>query len=237
MIHIKNLSVNFGTQRALHSASLSLPDKGIVGLVGPNGAGKSTLLDVLSGFIKPTGGETRLADHIADQSMLSEYFCRLHQRLVVPTGLKAGDYLRLCAYPKLATTRRIFDIYWSKHDDFKPYWSSHLHALMETSGVSTTRNIEQHSYGQQRLVSIIAVMLSRKQILLDEPFAGIAETMKAALKQAILAESRKRLVVVIEHDLDVLRTICDLLIVLVAGEVRAVYDHELQFADLLEYFV
>src|SRR5512135_195780 len=61
MIDIKNLTMDYGTTRALDSVSFSVNEKEVVGLLGPNGAGKTTLMRILTTFIYPTEGSATIS--------------------------------------------------------------------------------------------------------------------------------------------------------------------------------
>lgn len=244
-LELTDVTQRFGRVRALDRVSFQLPASGVVALVGPNGAGKSTLLDVLFGALRPSHGHVIRAGTTKSLtgSFLYRYFTRLHQRVVMPEDVRAAAYLCLALNPRQAWT--LSDMLardWCEPGGFEerlPSWSLNLlRSAAILKGIEMP--IGQLSYGQQRVVAMAALFSvpGRRGILLDEPFVGLADAAKTAVREAITSYAERRLVVLAEHDLDVAREIADEMIVLVGGQLVAHYKGDaVRSADLLGHFM
>jgi ABC-type uncharacterized transport system ATPase subunit len=83
------------------------------------------------------------------------------------------------------------------------------------------------SWGQRRLAAIGAVLMtSKKIILLDEPFVGLSEASAEALHELLLSEARRRLIVVVEHDLDRIRKLTKMILALAGGRIARSWSQD-----------
>ena len=197
----RDLVVKFGSVAALNGCSITFPCRGLVSLIGENGSGKSTLLDVLSGFVSLSSGRlVSGSNRELTRSQLMHAVTRVHQRVVLPKELGVYEYLAICARPRLAgspfTPKAFFE-------EGKLSTDSPLGKLPALAGIDDlTRSVDRLSWGQQRIVSICGALMTRKTvILLDEPFAGIVNSLGVALMEVLAYEACRRLIVFAEHDL------------------------------------
>lgn len=206
---VEGLSVRFGELKALDGVSFSLPEKGIMGLIGPNGAGKSTFVDALSGFL-PRHGGTVLLDG-ADLAGLTPTerarrgLRRSYQQDRVPPELTVEAYLRFVARVRLGR---------EEIDGTLAFFGCPP-ATERLSGVDV---------GTRRIVEVAAAVLARPRVLiLDEPAAGLSHEEHLALAQRLKAipERFGVALIIIEHDLDLVRSVCPWLTVLDFGKVIA----------------
>ncbi|MFK0073333.1 branched-chain amino acid ABC transporter ATP-binding protein/permease [Arthrobacter woluwensis] len=206
---VEGLSVRFGELKALDGVSFSLPEKGIMGLIGPNGAGKSTFVDALSGFL-PRHGGTVLLDG-ADLAGLTPTerarrgLRRSYQQDRVPPELTVEAYLRFVARVRLSR---------EEIDGTLAFFGCPP-ATERLSGVDV---------GTRRIVEVAAAVLARPRVLiLDEPAAGLSHEEHLALAQRLKAipERFGVALIIIEHDLDLVRSVCPWLTVLDFGKVIA----------------
>jgi ABC-type branched-subunit amino acid transport system ATPase component len=231
-----DLVVKFGSVAALNGCSITFPYRGLVSLIGENGSGKSTLLDVLSGFVSLSGG--RLADGTngaLTRSHLLNAATRVHQRVVLPEGLRVYEYTAICARPRLAgspfTPKAFFE-------ERKLSTDSSLGRLVALAGISDLACPVDHlSWGQQRIVSVCGALMTPKPvILLDEPFAGIVSSLGVALMEVLADEACRRLIVFAEHDLAYAAR-ADRVVVLKQGRVASDFGGgELPESSLMQYF-
>ncbi len=205
---ISNLTVNFGAVTALDDVSLTVPYGEVVGLVGPNGAGKSTLVDATTGFLASYSGTVRV-----DGAQIDALPAYKRARVVRRTfqqdrtigELTAEGYLRLSAAPGTTTTqiREIIDFVGCPHSQ------------------TPLRSLDVRL---RRLLMIGACLTGRpKAILIDEPAAGLSAEESIDLA-ARLAEIPARFdcgLLVIEHDMELVRLVCTSLVVLDFGKVIA----------------
>lgn len=210
LLEVRGLTVAYGEITVLGGeVDLVVPEGTVMGLIGPNGAGKSTLTDALTGFVRPSAGTVTLAgrrlDTLAAHQRSAAGLRRTFQQDRVPTGLTVGAYLRFAA-------RRRVD-------------RAELEEICGFFGCPPpTRHVSELDVGSRRLLEVAATLLSRpKLIILDEPAAGLAHTESMALAERLI-EVPKRYgssVLLIEHDLDMVRRACATVVVLDFGEVIA----------------
>ncbi|MBO9624776.1 MAG: branched-chain amino acid ABC transporter ATP-binding protein/permease [Microbacterium sp.] len=209
VLTVEGLTVQFGALKALDDVSFQVPAASIMGLIGPNGAGKSTFVDAISGFLPKHGGRVLLGDR--DLAGLSPTrrarlgLRRTFQQDRVPPALTVGAYVRFVARRRLA--------------------ASDIDEVLEFFGCPPARaRLSSVDVGTRRLVEVAANVVSRPRLLiLDEPAAGLSHDEHLALA-ARLRELPTRYgvaLIIIEHDLDLVRSVCPTLTVLDFGRVLA----------------
>lgn len=160
-----NLVKLYGHKKVVDMVSLQLEPGEIVGLLGPNGAGKTTTFHMMTGLIRPSGGEVKLVDKdITDMPM--------HKRARMGIGYLAQE---ASVFRKLTVRNNLLAIF-----EMLPMTRSErferLEALLEDFSISHLAGQKAHSLsgGERRRVEIArALVTDPKFILLDEPFAGI----------------------------------------------------------------
>jgi branched-chain amino acid transport system ATP-binding protein len=201
------LTRQFGGFFALRDVDISIPAGEIRGLIGPNGAGKSTLIDVLSGRSTRSQGSVLMDGQEIHQYTPQERrhlgLARSFQRTSIFTTRTVRDQLELASH-------------W-KNDD-------NVQEVMDQLDLKQHQNqVASHlSYGHQRRLDLALALIGKPQVLLlDEPAAGL--TMQESLRLAqLLRDLVKRwqiTVLLVEHDMDVVFTVCDRITVLNLGEV------------------
>jgi branched-chain amino acid transport system ATP-binding protein len=201
------LTRQFGGFFALRDVDISIPAGEIRGLIGPNGAGKSTLIDVLSGRSTRSQGSVLMDGQEIHQCTPQERrrlgLARSFQRTSIFTTRTVRDQLELASH-------------W-KND-------GNVQEVMDQLDLKQHQNqVASHlSYGHQRRLDLALALIGKPQVLLlDEPAAGL--TMQESLRLAqLLRDLVKRwqiTVLLVEHDMDVVFTVCDRITVLNLGEV------------------
>ena len=203
------LTRQFGGFFALKSVHLAVPRGEIRGLIGPNGAGKSTLIDVLSGRAARWSGSVKMFG--ADVSAMTAQqrrragLARSFQRTNIFPDLTVIDQLDLAA--RTAETPNIDEI----------MAELNLTAL-------AFRRAADISYGDQRRLDLALALIGRPKILLlDEPAAGLSikESLELAHGLKDLAARWGVTVLLVEHDMEVVFSICDRITVLHLGAILA----------------
>jgi branched-chain amino acid transport system ATP-binding protein len=203
------LTRQFGGFRALKGVHLAVPRGEIRGLIGPNGAGKSTLIDVLSGRAERWSGSVKMFG--ADISAMTAQqrrragLARSFQRTNIFPDLTVIDQLDLAA--RAAETPNIDEI----------MAELNLTAL-------AFRRAADISYGDQRRLDLALALIGRPKILLlDEPAAGLSikESLELAHGLKDLAARWGVTVLLVEHDMEVVFSICDRITVLNLGAILA----------------
>ncbi len=206
---VEGLTVEFGALKALDDVSLEVAPGTIMGLIGPNGAGKSTFVDALSGFLPKHGGRVLLdGQDLAGMSPTKRArlgLRRTFQQDRVPAELTVGAYVRFVA-------RRRLD-----HDE--------IEQTLAFFGCPPARSrLSSVDVGTRRLIEVAAHVLARPRVLLlDEPAAGLSheEHLELAKRIRELPTRFGITIVIIEHDLDLVRSVCPRLTVLDFGRVLA----------------
>ncbi|MDQ4214585.1 ABC transporter permease subunit [Microbacterium sp. ASV81] len=209
VLTVEHLTVQFGALKALDDVSFQVPAASIMGLIGPNGAGKSTFVDAISGFLPKHGGRVLLGGRdlagLSPTRRARRGLRRTFQQDRVPPLLTVGGYVRFVARRRL-----------SRAD---------IDEALAFFGCPPARaRLSSVDVGTRRLVEVAANVLAQPRLLiLDEPAAGLSHEEHLALA-ARLRELPARYgvaLVIIEHDLDLVRSVCPMLTVLNFGQVLA----------------
>jgi branched-chain amino acid transport system ATP-binding protein len=208
VLEIRDVTVRFGGVRPLVEVTLTFPP-GISGLVGPNGAGKTTMLNVLSGFVRPATGSLWFEGQALNQAphrRARRGLRRTFQAEQVVLELSARDNVRL-AVENLGAP------------------ASDVDRVLRAVGLeSPDRPGLRLSMLERRLVEIARALVGTPRlVLLDEPGAGLAEADARTLVPLIhrLAEADGTVVVLVDHDMDLVQTVCGELAVLDFGRLIA----------------
>jgi ABC-type branched-subunit amino acid transport system ATPase component/branched-subunit amino acid ABC-type transport system permease component len=224
-LEVRDVTVAFGGVVAVDGVSLRVEAGEIVGLIGPNGAGKTTMIDAITGFVEPRGGSVALNGR--DLRRMSTYkrarsgISRSWQSVELIDGLSVFENIQLAcdSRDKLAylstlirTGRR--DLTDAGRAAIREF---HLEPFLheDPSGIP---------YGHRRLVSIARAAASQPEILLlDEPASGLDETETRELAQLIrrLADVWGVGILLVEHDMSVVMSVCDKIAVLDFGKLIA----------------
>jgi branched-chain amino acid transport system permease protein len=218
VLEVHGLSVSFGQVKALSDVDITVPSHGVLGVIGPNGAGKSTLVDVISGFLPQAAGTVHLDGQPLTGSPTRRARAglrRTFQQDRVPPGLTVGAYVRFVARRRVSTTE--------------------IADALTFFGCPPARTpLSRVDAGARRLVEVVGHLLARPRVLLlDEPAAGLPHSEHVAFGHR-LRQVPARFgvsVLLIEHDLDLVRSVCSTLTVLDFGSVLASGPQDAVLAD------
>jgi branched-chain amino acid transport system ATP-binding protein len=211
----ERISVRFGGLMANEDVSLALAPGEVLGLIGPNGAGKTTLVNTLSGFQRPHGGSVRLAGRditgfapaaFAQAGIVRTFQAvRLFRRLTVAENVEVGLVARGTSRTEARRRARamLADL-----------------ELLHCADLSASAL----SYGEERRVGLVrALALEPRFLLLDEPAAGLASAEAEKLQRSILSirDHCGCGVLVIEHNMALVMSLCDRVHVLSGGKTIA----------------
>ncbi|HJZ38688.1 MAG TPA: branched-chain amino acid ABC transporter permease/ATP-binding protein [Solirubrobacterales bacterium] len=225
-LEVKNLSVKYGGTTAVDDASLTVRPGQVLGLIGPNGAGKTSLIDAVTGFTRMTPGSQLLLDG-KDISKLSATkrsrlgLGRSFQSLELFEDSTVLDNLRAASDPRdIGSYAR--DLLWPINP---PLPDTVLSTIREFDlEDDLDRQVEDLPYGQRRLLAMArAVATESSVLLLDEPAAGLGDAETAELAHLVgrLAKEWGMAVLVVEHDMNFVMSVCDELVVLDFGRTIA----------------
>ena len=224
---VDDLAIAFGGLAALGGVSFEAADGEILALIGPNGAGKSTVFNIVTGLYRPSAGRVtldgadllRLPPHeiarhgVARTFQNTEIFRPLSALDNVLVGehqrLRAGPLAALAWLPRVAREER------QAH--------ARAHALLERLGLADVAGVEAGSLPlgrQKRLEMARALATGPRCLLLDEPAGGLNPTETRALMELIvrLRDELRLTIVIVEHDMDLVMSISDRVVVLDHGK-------------------
>jgi len=217
------ISKKFGGFVAVDQVSLNVRRGTIHALIGPNGAGKTTCFNLLTKFVSPTTGRIfyngkDITGHSPMQIARSG-LVRSFQISAVFPNLSCHSNVRLAVQRKRG---RSFDFWRSERVLSK--LDEEADALIEDVGLMPFRSVpaSQLSYGRKRALEIATTLaLNPEMLLLDEPMAGMANEDIDRIAQLIRRVAKNRTVLMVEHNLSVVASLCDMITVLARGRVLA----------------
>src|SRR5262249_38859856 len=220
LLEVRALTKHFYHLSALSRVSLAVEPGELLGVIGPNGSGKTTLFNCVTGALRPSGGHVFLqgeditgltADHISRRG-LSRTF------QLIP-GFPATAVLETLLMAPRERAGTLLARLLRREEPGEP---ARPLGLLESLGIAGVRdNLAPNlSSAQQKLLDFgMALMPEPRLILLDEPLAGVNPTMINALVGHILElNARGHTFVVIEHNMEVVMSLCRRIVVLREGE-------------------
>ncbi|MCD1571988.1 branched-chain amino acid ABC transporter ATP-binding protein/permease [Agromyces mediolanus] len=218
-LSVTGLTVQFGALKALDEVSLEVPAGSVMGLIGPNGAGKSTFVDAISGFLPHASGTVRLGGTALGRMSPTKRarlgLRRTFQQDRVPPALTVDAYVRFVARRRV-TAEEVAEV-------------------LDFFGCPPARTrLAGVDVGTRRLVEVAANVLAKPRVLLlDEPAAGLSheEHLELGARLREVPARYGMAIVLIEHDLDLVRTVCSTLTVLDFGRVLASGPQDEVLAD------
>lgn len=218
MIEVEGLSKSYGSHQALRDVSFQVGEGEIVGLLGPNGAGKTTILKILTGYLQPDEGSVVVdgIDVVGDTRAAQTRIGYLPENAPLYPELSVQTYLKLIA-------------------DLKGIPRSEQMANLSEAIYATglqerlTQPIGQLSKGFRQRVGLAQAILNQPRLLiLDEPSVGLDPTQIVEMRYLIKRLAAHSTVLFSTHILSEVEAICDRVIILINGEVRA----DARLADL-----
>ncbi len=225
ILRTKDLTKYFGKMAAVHQVNLQLPEGIFTSIIGPNGAGKTTLINLLSGYLLPDAGQIFFQE--TDISRLPT-----HKR--VHLGI-SRSFQVMNIFPRLTVFQNILLPVLSrlrKNSVAFASWRSQKEAVAEAEGILQEVRLweerelpaGQVSHGDQRLLELgVAVASNPRLCFLDEPSSGMNPIERIKVLELVkkLATERKTTFVIVEHDMDVVFSLSDWIIVMNRGEILA----------------
>ena len=218
----KNLSKHFDGVKAVDGLSVDIEKGKITGIVGPNGSGKTTLINMLSGMIGIDDGMVVLNDalklsKIKSYDIFAYGITRTFQDVRLFNQMTVLDNMLV-----VLTERNVFGSLFEKHNK---YHLSKARDALEKVNLWEKRNelAVNLSYGQRKLLEIARAISTQAEIyLLDEPFAGLFPEIIKTISDIIRnLRQEGKTVILIEHNMELIRELCDYAIVMNSGKLLA----------------
>jgi len=211
LIKVFGLSKAYGSVQALQKVSFHVREGEVVGLLGPNGAGKTTLMKILTGFLQPDAGRVLIDDRdiLTDTLAVQQRIGYLPENAPLYPELSVQAYLRMVA-----------DLRQVPKGDQPLLLSNAIRATALEHML--TRPIGQLSKGYRQRVGLAATILHQPRVLiLDEATIGLDPTQILEVRSLITRLSERTTVLISTHILSEVEAICDRVVVLLNGQVRA----------------
>jgi len=221
-LEVRDLTVKYGGTVAVDNVSLTVKPGEVLGLIGPNGAGKTSLIDAVTGFTKMAPGSTLALEgvdisHWSATRRARAGMSRSFQSLELFEDSTVLDNLRAASDPRdIGSYAR--DLVWPVN---VPLPDTVLSTIREFElADDLDRMVEDLPYGRRRLLALArAVATQSSVLLLDEPAAGLGDAETAELAHLVgrLAREWGIAVLLVEHDMNFVMSVCDELVVLDFG--------------------
>jgi urea transport system ATP-binding protein len=222
LLYLDGVTVSFDGFKALNGLSLLVASGELRSIIGPNGAGKTTMMDVVTGKTRPDAGTVYFGGSI-DLTRLDETAIanlgigRKFQKPTVFENLTVFDNLELARKNARGTWRVLLARLGSAERDA-------IAEMLETIGLAGGEAVLAGalSHGQKQWLEIGMLLIQdQKILLLDEPVAGMTDRETEATAELILRLAGKRTIIVVEHDMEFVRSLGARVTVLHEGSVLA----------------
>ena len=225
LLRTEKLKKYFGVVSAADDVNLTIEKGRLTSVIGPNGAGKTTLINLLTGNILPDSGKvffngeeiTRLPIH----KRVKKGICRSFQIMNIFPKLSVYENLQI---PILSYLNRSMRFYRPAHCHIDA--NERVDQLLQEIGMTDKRDLLAGtlSHGDQRLLEIgLAMAPEPKLLFLDEPTAGMNPVERVRVLENIrrLSIEKQSTFVIVEHDMDIVFSLSDRIVVLHRGQILA----------------
>ena len=220
-----NLSKSFGGLKAVNNANLQVQHHSITGLIGPNGAGKSTLFNLLSNFLKADTGkvlfEGKPVQDLPPHQIATLGFIRTFQVARVLSRLTVLENMLLATQNQ--TGEHLFSVIFHQGKIRLQEKENREKAMTILESVGLAQKAYDYagalSGGQRKLLEMARTLMTNpKLILLDEPAAGVNPTLINQVCEHIINWNKQGIsFLIIEHNMDVIMSLCSHVWVLAEG--------------------
>ena len=220
---VEEVTVSFDGFKALDDVTLMLDKGELRCLIGPNGAGKTTLMDCITGKTRPTSGSVFLESRLNELTRMSEVqiaglgIGRKFQRPTVFQGHTVFENCELALHGNKGVFRTLFA-------RLTPKQRERIREILELIGLSEHANREAGllAHGQKQWLEIGMLLAQDPKVLLvDEPVAGMTHLEMERTAELLQSLAGKHTIVVVEHDMEFVRSIARKVTVLHEGRVLA----------------
>jgi len=217
ILSIENLTVSFDGFKAVDNLSMSIDEKELRVIIGPNGAGKTTLLDMICGKTKPTSGSIRFRDvdltRLPEFKIVREGVGRKFQNPSIYEDLTVGENLEISIPQAHGVWASIF---FKRTKQVKERIGGVAEQIMLADHLRTKSG--KLSHGQKQWLEIGMLLVQDPDLLLlDEPVAGMSPREREQTAELLKTIALGKSLVVIEHDMDFVKSIANKVTVLHQG--------------------
>ncbi len=225
ILRTEKLKKYFGVVSAADGVDLSLERGVLTSIIGPNGAGKTTFINLLTGNILPDSGKVFFdgeeITHLPTYKRVKKGICRSFQIMNIFPKLTVYENLQIPIFSLFNRSLSFFHPL-SRHVDV----NDRVEKLLREIGLFDKKEILAGtlSHGDQRLLEIALAMAPEPKLLfLDEPTAGMNPVERVKVLENIrrLSKEKQSTFVIVEHDMDIVFSLSDRIVVLHRGQVLA----------------
>jgi len=228
VLEVRDVTVRFGGLTALDAVSLTAMPRQVTGIIGPNGAGKTTLLNVLCGFVRPGSGDVSLGGKtltgLPPHRLASLGIARTLQGVGLFRGLTALENVMTGATSQARAGFWPALLGLARSDRDERALRQRSLAALDRVGVAgqAGRLPDQLAYGLRKRVALARALVTEPRVLLlDEPASGLSEAELPELGELITDLAEDASVVVVEHRMDLMMSVCQAIAVLDFGRLIA----------------
>lgn len=222
-LETSGLTRRFGGLVAVDTVNLTVRPGEVHCIIGPNGAGKTTLINLLSGDIKPSAGTIRLNGRdiagLPSHAISQMGMGRSYQRTNIFTEFTVAENCWLGAQSRLSSSMRFMKPAAGNGDV-----RARAERAIDLAGLTAraTTRAAQLSHGEQRQLELALMLATEPQVLLlDEPMAGMSADETLRMVALIKGLKQGHTLVLIEHDMDAVFAVADVITVMVNGAMLA----------------
>jgi branched-chain amino acid transport system permease protein len=228
-LSLTDVGVTYGGVNAVESVTFGVGGGEVVGLIGPNGAGKTTLFNAITGLVRATG-EIRFGDVDVSGAPVHKRVSlgvgRTFQNLSLHDGMTPIEHVLVGAHRHVRYNPLAEMIRWPTVVRTERRAEQMALEVLDLLGLAevATEPADVLPYGLQKRVDVARALASRPRLLmLDEPAAGLPHDEANTLIDRVLATTKatETSVVIIEHNVELVRRVCDRIVVLDAGRLIA----------------
>ena len=224
-LSLEDLTVSFDGFKALDGLTLTVESGELRCIIGPNGAGKTTMMDVVTGKTRPDHGAAWFGPDVnllalSEPEIAQLGICRKFQKPTVFERLTVFENLELALWGDKSFWRLLVA-------RLKPSERDHIDDILDVIGLTAQRaaSASTLSHGQKQWLEIGMLLMQDPELLLvDEPVAGMTPQETERTGELLLSLSAEHSLIVVEHDMDFVRSIARRVTVLHEGRVLAEGD-------------
>jgi len=222
-LRVDDVRKQFGAVTAVDDVSFALERGRTKSLIGPNGAGKTTLINCISGTLGVDTGDIRIGDRditdLAPNRRAELGLGRTYQITNLFDDFTTLENVRLAAQVRLGNNLDMWSNYRRNEEALEQ-----AHRILETVNLSEEADTKAGalSHGQKRQLEIgVSIATDPKILLLDEPAAGMGTENVSALVELLQSLQGEYSIILIEHNIDIVMEISDLVMVMNQGKLIA----------------
>jgi urea transport system ATP-binding protein len=225
VLYLEDISVSFDGFKAIDALNLYVMKNELRCIIGPNGAGKTTMMDIITGKTRPDSGSAWLGQNFnlllhSEDQIARAGVGRKFQKPTVFENLTVYENLELA----MDSDKRVFPTLFAQPNNLE---DESISVVMKKINLSQLSNelAESLSHGQKQWLEIGMLLMQNAQLLLiDEPAAGMTHQEIDKTVELLMALKDKHTIIVVEHDMDFVRSLQSPITVLHQGKVLAEGD-------------